>query len=167
LEFNADFDYNVNGAMVQFTNTSQGEVIEYQWTMGDGNQYYWPSPTHTYSLNGTYDACLVITGYCGNDTTCKIINIGATALEKLKISTNFQIYPNPATGSLTVSSDFSLAIPVSIEVLNVFGKEFLRIENQLLNKSFDLNLENIPPGVYFLRLSNNEFSASRRFTILR
>ena len=60
---------NGNGT-VSFTNTSTGgNGIWSSWDMGDGNNVYSYSPTHTYSANGTYIVCLSIIDSLQNCTS--------------------------------------------------------------------------------------------------
>jgi hypothetical protein len=89
-----------------------------------------------------------------------------TSVSGLEMQSNFRVYPNPTNGILTVTSDMPFNTNVRAEVLDVFGKNLFR-EQPLSGMRFDLNLERLLPGVYFIRLSTDEFSATRRFTMLR
>ncbi len=59
---------------VDFTNLSSG-ATSYLWDFGDGNTSTSTNPTHTYAATGTYTACLIAIGGCGNDTTCQTISV--------------------------------------------------------------------------------------------
>lgn len=45
---------------VQFTSTSQGDIVSYLWDFGDGQTSYEVNPFHTYSQKGLYDVTLTI-----------------------------------------------------------------------------------------------------------
>lgn len=64
----ADFNMSQSGSTVAFTNASTGTNLDYMWDFGDGNTSNTMDPTHTYSSNGTYLACLTV--YNPQDSTC-------------------------------------------------------------------------------------------------
>ncbi|MDX2135361.1 MAG: PKD domain-containing protein [Saprospiraceae bacterium] len=63
----AGFTSSINGATVNFTNTSTG-ATSYNWTFGDGQSSTQANPTHTYTNDGTYTVTLVATNTCGTNT---------------------------------------------------------------------------------------------------
>lgn len=70
----SQFSYMSDGATVNFTTTSNSPG-SWHWTFGDGATSNEKDPQHVYTMNGTYEACLVITDVCGSDTSCETINI--------------------------------------------------------------------------------------------
>ena len=63
----ASFTSVNNNGTVDFTNTSTGTNLTYQWSFGDGEGSALPNPSHTYTDDGTYTIVLVVTGPCGQD----------------------------------------------------------------------------------------------------
>jgi PKD repeat protein len=63
----ASFNHVNNNGTVDFTNTSTGSNLTYQWAFGDGNGSSASNPSHTYSDDGVYTVVLVVTGPCGVD----------------------------------------------------------------------------------------------------
>ena len=63
----ASFTSVNNNGTVDFTNTSAGTNLSYQWAFGDGEGSALPNPSHTYTDDGTYTVVLVVTGPCGQD----------------------------------------------------------------------------------------------------
>ncbi|MCL1046605.1 MULTISPECIES: S8 family serine peptidase [Shewanella] len=60
----ASFDYDVDGLMVTFTNTSSDindDIVSYEWDFGDGNMSSDVSPAYMYAAGGTYTVSLVVT----------------------------------------------------------------------------------------------------------
>src|SRR6185369_16317790 len=53
------------GSPVQFNGSgssdSEGQIAGYQWDFGDGGFGTGPSPSHTYSTQGTYNVTLIVT----------------------------------------------------------------------------------------------------------
>ena len=61
----------------------------------------------------------------------------------------FNIYPNPATESITVNLAEYNPYPVTLSIRDIFGKEVWHSEYDLL-KETNIDLRDLPDGVYFL-----------------
>ncbi|MBL7944811.1 MAG: PKD domain-containing protein [Flavobacteriales bacterium] len=72
----AGFSAQVNGAVVQFSNTTigTGDGTLFFWNFGDGTTSQDPQPTHDYGLYGSYEVCLtvvtIVQGPNGQPITC-------------------------------------------------------------------------------------------------
>lgn len=91
---------------------------------------------------------------------CKV----PTAVPTVKPAEDINIYPNPATSELNVVYDASADVK-NIAVYNIIGK-VMTVYKVTSNSSANLNLENIPSGIYFVRLMNahGQVVATRKFT---
>ena len=65
------------------------------------------------------------------------------------------VFPNPTTGKLVVTTDLPFNTSLNIDVIDVFGKQVYGEEKSVMNKRFELNLENLSRGVYVLILDEN------------
>ncbi len=81
-----------------------------------------------------------------------------------KSSDDIILYPNPAHDELNVVYDASSDIK-NIAVYNIIGK-VLTVYKVTNNNSANLNIENIPSGIYFVRLINShgDVVVTRKFT---
>ena len=84
-----------------FTSTisSLDNVLSYQWSLGDGTTSTLPTPTHTYTNQGTYNVQLIITTSTGCIDTIRVnqaIKVGTIP------SPNFTAAPNPVCGTQPV-----------------------------------------------------------------
>jgi gliding motility-associated-like protein len=62
------------GSSVTFTQASQGDLLTYNWTFGNGNTSTSATPpAQTYATAGTYNVLLTVTGFCGTDTASAIV----------------------------------------------------------------------------------------------
>jgi len=61
--------------VVQFTNSSSGEITAYAWEFGDGETSNEKDPSHTYTNAGTYTVKLVVTGPGGVSETTSTITV--------------------------------------------------------------------------------------------
>jgi hypothetical protein len=77
---------------------------------------------------------------------------------------NVEAYPNPATSEINVVYDPATAVK-TIAVYNVIGKVAMAYRPTVSNGA-SLNLNNLPGGIYFLRLFNDagEIIATKKFS---
>lgn len=93
-----------------------------------------------------------------------IINRTATSVTNVKSVGDVSLYPNPATSSINVLFDAASDIK-SIAVYNIIGKQ-VSLFRPTDNAGASLNIENIPSGIYFVRLMNShgDVVTTRKFT---
>ena len=71
----AGFGNNVNGATVNFTNTSTVGGV-YEWDFGDGQGTSTEAnPTYIYAATGQYTVTLTATNGCGSDTASVVVQV--------------------------------------------------------------------------------------------
>ena len=108
---------------------------------------YWSaSAGYTYDLSGnaidTFDLGISVESIAIDYRTT--VNINENISEN-----SISIYPNPANDFVTVTSlKFQVS---SCFIVDVYGKTIKQFE--VLNSEFRINLEDLPSGIYFLRLS--------------
>ncbi|GEM_PF-859982 len=73
----ADFTFSVacNGQPVNFSDSSTGNIVQWQWDFGDGNSSNLQNPVHVYQSGGTYFVSLTVTagGGCSDTFSDSII----------------------------------------------------------------------------------------------
>ena len=97
----ADFTYSPQSPtiqdIIQFTDLStdsDGDIVNWTWSFGDGNISYDQNPTHQYNNNGTYPVNLEVTDNDDLSTNIsKNILIGGTFIENLSSEWNFASLP--------------------------------------------------------------------------
>lgn len=118
----------------------------YQWIdCENGNTPISNATNQSYNVtvNGEY-AVVVSNGNCSDTSTCVTINsVGVNELN----NENVQIYPNPTTGNVKITSDNQID---QLKLYNIEGKELISIKN--INKS-ETTIE-LPEqvGVYFISI---------------
>ncbi len=75
----ADFAFQANELMVDFTDASANGVENWFWTFGNGQTSELQNPNITYAQPGTYEVCLTVTDDCGDDVTCSLVTVGCPA----------------------------------------------------------------------------------------
>lgn len=88
---------------------------------------------------------------------------GATSLEPGLEQVFFQLFPNPATDHLTITTDRQLQ---SVEIYNAVGQQMLVRAGQ--NRTgLNVSIEVLPPGVYIVRVIDQDLRASQTKLIKR
>lgn len=119
-------------------------------TVMDGYSY---TKTYSYTIPATYDANQIhLIGMVTDATTKEVLNVVESAHEATwyptvgieeEVSTSINLYPNPTTGKVFLSSD----MVEKVEVYNVFSQLLFSERN-----ARELDLSMFVNGAYFLRL---------------
>lgn len=81
-------------------------------------------------------------------------------LQETAVIEGLNLYPNPATnGKVYITSKNDLTKEVII--FDVLGKKVL----QTIINSKELNISNLSPGVYIIKINENEASATRKLIV--
>ncbi|HWQ66819.1 MAG TPA: PKD domain-containing protein [Methanospirillum sp.] len=128
--------------MVTFTDTSTGNPKSRQWEFGDGQTSTDQSPDHTYTIDGTYQVTLTVTGQSGEqDSVTRTIKV---------------------TGEPELKADFSYAPKEGGDPLNIIFTEHSTGNPQSFQWNFgdgghssDRNPEQTftKPGIYMVSLT--------------
>lgn len=100
---NVNFLFAVNNLTVTFTDQTGNNPTGWTWDFGDGSSASQQNPVHTYATPGTFIACLTSTNTCGQDSSCRIINLSCPTP-----SANFVAAPN---NNVVVFTDNSTGTP--------------------------------------------------------
>ena len=76
----------------------------------------------------------------------------------------FGIYPNPANNELNLS--FNASIAYDYTIYDVLGKQLLFGKKSKLNNSF-IDVSQLNPGTYIIKINSNEESTAQKFEILK
>ncbi len=102
-----------------------------------------------------------------NGHTIKISWYPASVNKIVENRLNAELYPNPASGTFTLSYSLSHDQKVSIELSNVSGQKVGEIQvhaqNNLNNQ--EISLANISPGIYFVKLTSDEGSFLKKLVV--
>ena len=94
-------------------------------------------------------------------------NKGTANIDGYELNQN---YPNPFNPSTIISYKIPENSFVSLKVYNILGKEaaILVNENQTAGKyNFSFRADNLESGVYFYKLTAGNFTATKKFTLLK
>ncbi|AEV34427.1 PKD domain protein [Owenweeksia hongkongensis DSM 17368] len=166
----ADFTsiVNANGADVDFdASASKGQV--YTWDFGDGQSGSGVNTTNTYGAAGSYTVTLTVTDtICGTTDTISKTVLATVSLTELSLSGRVEVYPNPNNGKFNVNLDLVGGQDVQLALVNTVGqvvytKDLGRVGGHV---ETELHIENLAPGVYYLRVMANGKSTTVKITVL-
>ncbi len=171
---NADFSVSndtvgINEA-IAFTNTLI-DGATYLWNFGDGNMSTEPNPMHTFTEFGTYPVILTVTSPdgCTSATTIEIVVTDlTTGLEEDILNNQISVFPNPASDLLTVSFEFSSPTSLTLTLIDVRGSVVKTIPLQTyFNSTFPIEISDLPKGIYYLKMNNENLQVVKKLVIMR
>jgi PKD repeat protein len=150
------------GAIATFVNSSTN-ATSYEWSFGDGTSSSSASPSHMYTVAGTYTVTLVaINGACANDTMIYSTPIVVQAPNGIQSygAQGASIYPNPFMGSFDITLDINETSQLSINMKDVLGKMVCIVKEQTVDagkKTYhvDPSAYELAKGVYFIEIKDN------------
>ena len=95
-----------------------------------------------------------------SDGTIEFSKIQSVEFNKSK--RNFSVFPNPTNSDLTIKTTDYKGL-ILIEIYNINGQKMLSEQRQVIDNQsiIKLSTENLPNGVYSLRLTNGGFSDNK------
>ena len=147
---NVDVNTTVNANVISAENTT---ADSYQWV--DCNNANTPitgetNATITPTVNGSY-AVMITEGSCTETSSCTTIS--SVGINELTVD-NIQLYPNPASASITIETD---AIIENVKIFSMLG-------NLLINTNENnITVTELSPGVYFALVKTDAGSKQIKF----
>jgi hypothetical protein len=94
----------------------------------------------------------------------EMVDSTASVVEQIPVGDSIEIYPNPASGIVTIISGGTSIFGVS--VLNVLGEDVLDMPS-LREADISLDLSKLPAGTYFFKIQTSSGTQLRKITIER
>ncbi|NQT23838.1 T9SS type A sorting domain-containing protein [candidate division KSB1 bacterium] len=172
-QFSCDTTSGVLPLSVQFSDSSTGSITSWDWDFGDGNASTDQNPLHTYETADTFTVSLTVTGPSGSDTETKekyiiVTNPSGISGKGEQLPASFvlsQNYPNPFNPSTQIEYDVKEHCKVNLVVYNLNGQAIKELVNsyQQAGKYFiNLDMQNIPSGIYFYKIQMGDFKAVKK-----
>lgn len=171
-KFTKSVDTSQKFKIYLINNSSSTSTTTYQWDFGDGGTSTTRTPTHKYATFGKFRVCLTVQDTGCSSTFCDTIGLdssgkllkagtfevvvieGTGSILKTKPKTDFTIYPNPANTKVTIDLSKSIIHYNKLEITDAIGQTCFTQAIENGNKTLDLDLRIITPGLYFIKLSN-------------
>lgn len=147
----ATFSSITNNLTVDFTDSSTA-ASSWAWDFGDGNTSTQQNPSHTYATAGTYTVTLTVDGNSSCAYT-ETITVGPTAVVSFGEGMEVSMMPNPATAQTSINFSQALKEQLQLQLIAVDGRILEEHILEVGSNHADLNLNNLPSGMYLVRLN--------------
>jgi hypothetical protein len=95
----------------------------------------------------------------GDPCSFKVVNCLSTGINDIMKSDKVKVFPNPASDKLIIETPSN----AEIQLFDLSGRMVLNQTSR--KKSHELNIQNLPNGIYILKIFNNTFSANQKLVI--
>lgn len=145
--------------------TAPSNFASYLWHNGDTTQSIVAGPYYT---PGVYMQSVTVTNSfgCSNSDTVMVTVLNCVGVDEFTNETQVTIYPNPNDGNFFIAIDSPIEDNATLEIINLQGQVIhgqpIRISSGFKQ---ELNMTDVPPGLYFVRVSGPEFNTVKRVVI--
>lgn len=94
-----------------------------------------------------------------------LIVYGPTGVSEVRGLDNISIYPTPSSGLVTVNFSQRAFAELQISVLNILGKEIKKFNLRDVSSKFQMNLSELPDGMYFVKIKSEGEENIQRIVI--
>jgi len=152
-----DLTYSVNGNII----TSNYPFGNFEWMNCPDNSIIANETNFSYTANqnGLYAAIISTLG-CIDTTEC--IEIGGIGFEENEY-TDFNVYPNPTTGNITVNLPHTSI--GHIEIIDLNGK--IIDSKRITTSTNSFNLSNFENGIYFVKVKTNTQLITKKINLIK
>ena len=131
--------------------------------------YLWDDPnmqtteTATELTPGDYTVVVTDANGCTASGTVTVISTGVGHIEGL---TELLLLPNPTSGQFSVQIKLRATEEVRVSIMDVTGQIIEESEKVMSDGRFEFNLNNMPAGIYMVRVSVNDDVLTRRLVLM-
>lgn len=165
------------GDIVSWQNTGGGlhdvEADDGSFSSGEASTANW-TYEYTFTTAGDFGYYCSVHGGAGGVGMSGTISVQpATSINYNNTPVEYalgQNYPNPFNPSTTISFSIAEAGFTELKVYNLTGQEVMTLISENLtggSYSTKVNSGNLPSGVYIYQLRSGDFTATRKFTLLK
>lgn len=152
-----------------YTITASQSNATYQWidcTNGNAPITGETNQAFTATANGDY-AVIITDGSCSDTSAC--VTISTIGLNELNLSSEIEIFPNPASGEYNIVIN---GIPTGVSELTITDASGKIIETKSLTLSsgentVPMNANKLENGIYFVTISTDNKTFTERIAVIR
>jgi YVTN family beta-propeller protein len=155
-DFEADVTVIQAGDYVEFTDLSDNDPTEWQWSFEGGTPDISTeqNPTVQYEVPGTFDVTLTATNAYGSDTKTVEDYISVDTLTftgSSEVIMNMSVFPNPVPDKLYITLNEKPLEKVYVSVFDINGR--MLITKRITGLKNVIDMQNLQSGVYLLKVS--------------
>ncbi len=145
-----DFDYNINGLEVNFTNLS-ANADSFLWDFGDGHTSTDTNPVHQYATTGTYQVSLTATKGDCVETVTENVSPGSSGISDHS-NIRLNLYPVPADKIIKIA--INQPGKYNYQILDITGKILKTVSENLIDVS------DLTGDIYLIKITNKNTGIS-------
>jgi hypothetical protein len=129
---------------------------------GDGNSATSSPASNMYAVDGTYTVTLVATSAfgCIDSADLQLTIDPCLGVEENTVF-DVNVYPNPSNGYFQLTTVANGVY--NIQVLDITGQVLQNVSTS--ENVFEMNLSNLPSGIYFLKLTNDKLHTTKKIVL--
>ena len=119
------------------------------------------------AVSGKYSYRIKQIDLDGSSNYSNIVDVDLSLPVEFSLSQN---YPNPFNPSTTISYKIAKQGLVNLTVYNILGKEVAMLVNEVQSPGkydVEFNAKNLSSGIYFYKLSTDNFTATKKLTLMK
>jgi len=153
------------------TITVTGDILtssyasSYQWQFNSVDIPGATNQSYTATQTGYYTVIITDENGCVSSTT---VFVEVTGIESVGDDFGVSVYPNPSNGNFIIEfSGTKSSEQISLDLVNALGQtlfSFTEIQQQAPLKK-EIQLSNLPAGIYFIRIQSQDISLNKKILI--
>lgn len=149
----------------QVTNPVEG--VNYIWDLGNGEFAYGTTVTYNFTRDGDYNIRLIASYGTDSSESEQIIRVQNTVTNvDIKEKPLFRVYPNPVTDRVWIEPGQSFSGTVKAQISDLQGRMiYQRILDFAGHRQTEMNIQHLPAGFYFIRLSDGNVFITEKLVI--
>jgi hypothetical protein len=163
-EISSVFSYEIQANVYQFSISDTNDIESVNWTFPDGSSATGLETTYTFPQNGTFQVTAIALNECGfSDTTTQELNVNVS-INDLPEKYKIEVFPNPFNNDIVIRTKHAPLsnLMVLLELINLAGEIIFINEYTLTHTQIPLDFDQLPAGVYFLKISNSQFQSTNK-----
>ena len=158
----ANWSYSITERTVDLTDLSM-HAMHYDWSYGTGDGDTIPNPSYTYSSDGTYEICLIVSNNCNSDTLCQNITVHTSGIDDpVDGIPMLALYPNPARDQIFLVIGEHAGEDLRWNIVNMNG-ELMMSGNTESNTVHRVATDRLAVGYYLMVVEGKGYQASIPF----
>ncbi len=142
-------------------------------TASGGNSFTWNTGANTASINvspastTTYTVTATATNGCTATATASVTVLNCSSVDEVMNTSNFLVYPNPATDMITIALQLASAEPLKGELITTLGQVLQQFTIAPSQQQITLITDGLSSGIYLLRISDGKQAITQRIMVVK